>query len=135
MKTFRRFAIVGLIIILGAGLLLMPSPADTQDQPTLPPRNQTRTQAAVNRAGTQAVIGATATQKKANFAGTATQKAIGATQAAQSRVDDRALCPNTRLKCNAITSCPQAFACLRLGNKALDKDRDGVPCENLCPGG
>lgn len=47
---------------------------------------------------------------------------------------DRALC-GSATKCTEMTSCQQAYACYRLGDTGLDNDRDGVPCENICPGG
>ena len=37
--------------------------------------------------------------------------------------------------CGQITSCEQAYACLRAGQSGLDRDKDGVPCESICPGG
>ncbi len=37
--------------------------------------------------------------------------------------------------CSQMTSCAQAQACLAAGRTSLDRDRDGVPCENICPGG
>lgn len=40
-----------------------------------------------------------------------------------------------RVTCTAITSCEQAYACLAAGYSGLDRDKDGVPCEDLCPGG
>jgi len=44
----------------------------------------------------------------------------------------------TRLSCgscSSMSSCSQAYACLRDGNRGLDRDGDGVPCESICPGG
>ena len=43
-------------------------------------------------------------------------------------------CPGRSLTCASLT-CAQAYACLRAGNRSLDRDRDGVPCESICPGG
>ena len=43
-------------------------------------------------------------------------------------------CPNTGATCSVLT-CDQAYACLRAGNGKLDRDKDGVPCESVCPGG
>lgn len=43
-------------------------------------------------------------------------------------------CPGLNYKCSQLT-CDQAYACLAAGNRSLDRDRDGVPCENICPGG
>lgn len=37
--------------------------------------------------------------------------------------------------CSQMTSCAQAQACLAAGRTSLDRDRDGVPCEDICPGG
>lgn len=37
--------------------------------------------------------------------------------------------------CTQMTSCEQAYACLQAGDSGLDRDRDGVPCEDICPGG
>ena len=37
--------------------------------------------------------------------------------------------------CGQMTSCAQAYACLQAGNTKLDRDKDGVPCETICPGG
>ncbi|MCZ7545009.1 MAG: excalibur calcium-binding domain-containing protein [Anaerolineae bacterium] len=34
-----------------------------------------------------------------------------------------------------MTSCEEAYACLNAGNRDLDRDGDGVPCESICPGG
>jgi len=45
-----------------------------------------------------------------------------------------ATCPNTSSTCSQLT-CQQAYACLAAGNKSLDRDHDGVPCESICPGG
>lgn len=42
------------------------------------------------------------------------------------------ICPST---CQQITSCEQAYACLQAGSTSFDRDHDGVPCENICPGG
>jgi len=43
-------------------------------------------------------------------------------------------CPNRSATCAALT-CEQAYACLNAGNRKLDRDKDGVPCESVCPGG
>lgn len=37
--------------------------------------------------------------------------------------------------CKQMASCEQAYACLAAGRTSLDRDRDGVPCESICPGG
>ncbi|RMG88416.1 MAG: hypothetical protein D6712_03690 [Chloroflexi bacterium] len=45
-----------------------------------------------------------------------------------------AVCPSLGATCSELT-CEQAYACLAAGNRRLDRDRDGVPCESICPGG
>jgi hypothetical protein len=45
-----------------------------------------------------------------------------------------ASCPNMSATCSQL-NCDQAYACLRAGNGRLDRDKDGVPCESVCPGG
>lgn len=37
--------------------------------------------------------------------------------------------------CGQMASCEQAYACLAAGHSGLDRDKDGVPCESICPGG
>jgi hypothetical protein len=37
--------------------------------------------------------------------------------------------------CKQMASCEQAYACLAAGRSSLDRDKDGVPCESICPGG
>ncbi len=38
--------------------------------------------------------------------------------------------------CKQIRSCEEAYYLLnQCGHRKRDKDKDGVPCENLCPGG
>lgn len=37
--------------------------------------------------------------------------------------------------CGQMLSCEQAYACLSAGRSSLDRDKDGVPCEDICPGG
>lgn len=34
--------------------------------------------------------------------------------------------------CSQMSSCQQAYACLAEGNGRLDRDNDGVPCEDIC---
>ncbi|MCI5134535.1 MAG: cold-shock protein [Candidatus Electrothrix sp. AW2] len=34
--------------------------------------------------------------------------------------------------CKEIKSCEEAKKELAAGNKRLDRDNDGIPCENLC---
>lgn len=40
-------------------------------------------------------------------------------------------CGGARI-CSEMSSCAQAYACLREGNRRLDGDGDGIPCESLC---
>ncbi|GAK61432.1 hypothetical protein U27_01332 [Candidatus Vecturithrix granuli] len=41
-----------------------------------------------------------------------------------------------RKTCAEMSSCEEAYYHLNIcGNKRLDRDNDGVPCENICPGG
>ena len=42
---------------------------------------------------------------------------------------------NGATTCSQMVSCDQAYACLRAGDSGLDRDKDGVPCESICPGG
>jgi uncharacterized protein YgiM (DUF1202 family) len=42
-------------------------------------------------------------------------------------------CPSNPT-CSSLT-CNQAYACLAAGYGGLDRDKDGVPCESVCPGG
>ncbi len=45
-----------------------------------------------------------------------------------------AVCPGVSLTCEQLASCDEAYACLGIGNFALDPDEDGVPCEVIrCP--
>lgn len=45
-----------------------------------------------------------------------------------------AVCPGVALTCEQLASCDEAYACLNIGNFALDPDGDGVPCEvTRCP--
>lgn len=37
--------------------------------------------------------------------------------------------------CGQMASCEQAKLALECGNTRLDRDKDGVPCESICPGG
>lgn len=43
-----------------------------------------------------------------------------------------AMCSNVRATCSQLSSCDEAKACLAAGNRKLDRDGDGVPCESLC---
>lgn len=41
-----------------------------------------------------------------------------------------------RKTCAEMSSCDEAYYHLNIcGTKRLDRDNDGVPCENICPGG
>jgi|GEM_PF-2866112 len=45
-------------------------------------------------------------------------------------------CPSLSTTCGSgLLTCEQAYACLAAGNRTLDNDGDGVPCESICPGG
>ena len=44
-----------------------------------------------------------------------------------------AACPSLSMTCPQL-SCPQAYACLAAGNRSLDRDNDGRPCETQCGG-
>lgn len=46
-----------------------------------------------------------------------------------------AQCKNLPRTCGQMVSCEQAKQALKCGNKRLDRDKDGVPCESICPGG
>ena len=40
-------------------------------------------------------------------------------------------CPSLSATCSQLT-CDQAYACLAAGNRSLDRDGDGIPCESVC---
>lgn len=44
-------------------------------------------------------------------------------------------CKGLPRTCTQMASCEQAKQALKCGNKSLDRDKDGVPCESICPGG
>ena len=47
-----------------------------------------------------------------------------------------AICSNFIKKtCSQITTCVEAQQQLACGNTQIDGDKDGVPCESICPGG
>lgn len=46
-----------------------------------------------------------------------------------------AQCKNLPSTCGQMVSCEQAKQALKCGNTRLDRDKDGVPCESICPGG
>ena len=47
-----------------------------------------------------------------------------------------AICSNFIKKtCSQITTCVEAEQQLLCGNTQIDGDKDGVPCESICPGG
>jgi hypothetical protein len=43
-------------------------------------------------------------------------------------------CPNINATCSQLT-CEQAYACLAAGNRRLDGDGNGIPCQSVCGGG
>ncbi len=45
------------------------------------------------------------------------------------------LCPGEGARCTQLSTCEQAYACLAAGNRSLDRDGDGIPCEALCEPG
>ena len=46
-----------------------------------------------------------------------------------------AQCKNLPSTCGQMADCEQAKQALKCGNTRLDRDKDGVPCESICPGG
>ena len=46
-----------------------------------------------------------------------------------------AQCKGLPRTCGQMASCEQAKQALKCGNTRLDRDKDGVPCESICPGG
>lgn len=44
-------------------------------------------------------------------------------------------CKGLPRTCGQMVSCEQAKQALKCGNTKLDRDKDGVPCESICPGG
>lgn len=44
-------------------------------------------------------------------------------------------CKGLPRTCGEMVSCEQAKQALKCGNTKLDRDKDGVPCESICPGG
>ncbi len=46
-----------------------------------------------------------------------------------------AQCKGLPSTCGHMANCEQAKQALECGNKRLDRDKDGVPCESICPGG
>lgn len=44
-------------------------------------------------------------------------------------------CKNLPRVCGQMVNCEQAKQALKCGNSKLDRDKDGVPCESICPGG
>lgn len=43
-----------------------------------------------------------------------------------------ATCPDIRATCSDNLTCSEAHACYLAGNKSLDGDGDGVPCDTAC---
>lgn len=41
-------------------------------------------------------------------------------------------CSGLPKTCGKMNSCEQAYQALECGNRRLDKDKDGVPCESIC---
>ena len=41
-------------------------------------------------------------------------------------------CSGLPKTCGKMNSCKQAYQALECGNRRLDKDKDGVPCESIC---
>lgn len=46
-------------------------------------------------------------------------------------VDSAGGCPSLSATCSQL-SCPEAQACLRAGNRRLDRDHDGIACDSDC---
>lgn len=46
-----------------------------------------------------------------------------------------AQCKGLPRVCGQMANCEQAKQALKCGNARLDRDKDGVPCESICPGG
>lgn len=44
-------------------------------------------------------------------------------------------CKGLPRTCGQMVNCEQAKQALKCGNTRLDRDKDGVPCETICPGG
>lgn len=44
-------------------------------------------------------------------------------------------CKSLPSVCGQMANCEQAKQALKCGHKQLDRDKDGVPCESICPGG
>ena len=44
-------------------------------------------------------------------------------------------CKGLPSTCGQMANCEQAKQALKCGNTRLDRDKDGVPCETICPGG
>ena len=44
-------------------------------------------------------------------------------------------CKGLPSTCGQMANCEQAKQALKCGNARLDRDKDGVPCESICPGG
>lgn len=44
-------------------------------------------------------------------------------------------CKGLPRTCGQMANCEQAKQALKCGNTRLDRDKDGVPCESICPGG
>ena len=44
-------------------------------------------------------------------------------------------CKGLPSTCGQMANCEQAKQALKCGHKQLDRDKDGVPCGSICPGG
>ncbi len=43
-----------------------------------------------------------------------------------------ASCPSLAFTCNDLFTCSEAYACYNAGNRSLDPDGNGIPCDALC---
>ncbi len=59
---------------------------------------------------------------------------INSTAVSYPTLNPNVACPSVNFTCDQLTSCDQAYACLRAGNISLDPDGNGIPCQNLCGG-
>ena len=87
---------------------------------TFPPFNPTSDTRFIDEAATRAAGGSSREQPTAN---------VPTVQPPESMGD----CPGFNYTCPRLT-CAQAYACLKAGNDKLDRDRDGIPCEEQCGG-
>jgi len=87
----------------------------------------------ISSAGSQTKSIPTATQLSSQLTTKApvSSSKSSATQALPTR-NVAGSCPNVKATCSQLSSCDQARACLAAGNRSLDRDNDGIPCESLC---